>query len=86
MNTVKTRRKAIDGNADTIIRQTTVKNLPLASSVAGGRDEERRYDKANYRQEFPQPILMLFKYLAQFPMPSGRLTWAANVPNAQSRA
>ena len=28
---------------------------------------------------------MLFKYLAWFPMPSGHLTLAANIPNAQSR-
>ena len=32
-----------------------------------------------------QSILMLFKYLAWFPMPSGHPTRAANVPNAQSR-
>ena len=31
------------------------------------------------------PILMLFKYLARFPMPSGYLTWSVNVPNAQTR-
>ena len=33
-----------------------------------------------------QPVLILFKYLAWFPMPSGHLTRAANVPNAQSRS
>ena len=32
-----------------------------------------------------QPTLKLFKYLAWFQMPSGHLTRAANVPNAQSR-
>ena len=32
-----------------------------------------------------QPIFMLSKYLALFPMPSGRLTRAANVPKAQTR-
>ena len=36
----KTRRKVIEGNADTIIRQTTRQSLPRTASVAGGRDEK----------------------------------------------
>ena len=32
-----------------------------------------------------QPILMLLPYLAWFPMPSGHLTRASNVPNPRSR-
>ena len=32
----KTRRKAIEGNADTLIRRSTVKNPPRTASVAGG--------------------------------------------------
>ena len=47
----KTRRKLIEGNADTIIRQTTVKNIPRTASVAGGARGTRRYDKANHRQK-----------------------------------
>ena len=52
----KTRKKIIAGNAGTIIRQTTVKNLPRTACVAGVRDEERRYDKANRRQKPPAKI------------------------------
>ena len=37
----KTRRKVIEGNADTIIRQTTVRNLPRTASVAGGGRDEK---------------------------------------------
>ena len=36
----KTRRKVIEGNTDTIGRQTTRQNLPRNASVAGGRDEK----------------------------------------------
>ena len=36
----KTRRKVVEGNADTTIRQTTLKNLPRTASVARGRDEK----------------------------------------------
>ena len=36
----KTRRKVIEGNADTVIRQTTRRNLPRTASVAGGRDKK----------------------------------------------
>ena len=49
----KTRRKVIEGNADTIIRQTTVKNLPRTASVVGGTRRKRRYDKTNHRQKPP---------------------------------
>ena len=53
--------KRKEGNADTIIKQTTVENLPRTASKAwGGRDEEkrnegelRRYDKGNQRQNPP---------------------------------
>ena len=36
----KTRRKVIEGNADTVRRRTTRQNLPRTASVAGGRDEK----------------------------------------------
>ena len=36
----KTRRKVIEGNADTIRRKTIRQNLPRTASVAGGRDEK----------------------------------------------
>ena len=47
----KTRRNVIEGNADTIIRQTIVKKLPRTASVAGGARRKRRYDKANDGQK-----------------------------------
>ena len=50
----KTRRKSIEGDADTIVRQTTVKALTRTASVAGGRDEEMRYDKANHVKNLPR--------------------------------
>ena len=37
----KTRRKVIEGNADTIIRHPTVKNLPRTASVAGGGETNK---------------------------------------------
>ena len=50
----KTRTKVIEGNADTVIRQTTVKNLPRTASVAGGaRRKRRQYDNTNYRKKTP---------------------------------
>ena len=50
----KTRRKSIEGDADTIVRQTTVKALTRTASVAGGRDEEMRYNKANHVKNLPR--------------------------------
>ena len=47
----KARRKVIEGNADTLIKQTTVKNLPRTVAVAGGARRERRYDMANHCKE-----------------------------------
>ena len=49
----KTRRKLIEGNADTTLRQTTVKNLPRTASVVRGARRRRRYDKASHRQKPP---------------------------------
>ena len=46
----KTRRKGIEGNADTIIRQTTRQSLPRTASVAGWARRKRRYGKTNHRQ------------------------------------
>ena len=37
----KTRRQTIEGNADTIIRQTTRQNLPRTASVAGGGETKK---------------------------------------------
>ena len=48
-----TRRKEIEGNADTIGRQTTRQNLPRTASVAGGARRKRRYGKTNHRQNPP---------------------------------
>ena len=49
-----TRRKVrIEGNADIIMRQPTVKNLPRTASVAGGVRRKRRCHKANDRQKPP---------------------------------
>ena len=36
----KNAKKVIEGNADTIRRQTIRQNLPRTASVAGGRDEK----------------------------------------------
>ena len=47
----KARRKVIEGNADTLVKQTTVKNLPRTVTVAGGARRERRYDMANHCKE-----------------------------------
>ena len=49
----KTRRKGIEGNADTIIRQTTRQSLPRTASVAGWARRKRRYGKTNHRQTPP---------------------------------
>ena len=43
----KTRRKVIEGNADTIIRHPTVKNLPRTASVAGGGETNKGELKEN---------------------------------------
>ena len=50
--TRKNAKKVIEGNANTIIRQTTVKTLPRTASVAGGARRRRRYDKV---KNLPQP-------------------------------
>ena len=52
-NPGKTRRKVIEGNADTMPRQTTRQNLPRTASVAGGARRKRRYGKTNHRQNPP---------------------------------
>ena len=44
----KTRRKVIEGDVDTIRRQTIRQNLPRTASVAGGRD-----DKALWQDQPP---------------------------------
>ena len=49
----KTREKVNEGNADTIIRQTTVKDLPRTACVAGETRRKMCYDKANHRQKPP---------------------------------
>ena len=43
----KTRRKVIEGNADTIIKQTTRQNLPRTASVAGGGETKKSELKEN---------------------------------------
>ena len=49
----KTRRKAIEGNADTIIRQTA-RQKPAAYRQCGeGARRKRRYGKTNHRQNLP---------------------------------
>ena len=50
----KARRKVIEGNADTIIRQTT-RQKPAAYRQCGGRGarRRRRYGKTNHRQNPP---------------------------------
>ena len=49
----KTRREVIEGNVDTIRRQTTRQNLPRTASVAGGARRKRRYGKTSHRQNPP---------------------------------
>ena len=43
----KTRRNVIEGNADTIIRQTTRQNLPRTASVARGGETKKSELKEN---------------------------------------
>ena len=43
----------MEGNADTITRQTTRQNLPRTASVVGGARRKRRYGKTNRRQNPP---------------------------------
>ena len=45
--------KVIEGNADTMRRQTIRQNLPRTASVAGGARRKRRYGKTNHRQNPP---------------------------------
>ena len=47
------REENIEGNADTIRRQTTRQNLPRTVSVAGVTRRKRRYGKTNHRQKPP---------------------------------
>ena len=49
----KNAKKVIEGNADTIRRQTIRQNLPRTASVAGGARRKRRYGKTNRRQNPP---------------------------------
>ena len=49
----KNAKKVIEGNADTIRRQTIRQNLPRTASVAGGARRKRRYGKTNHRQNPP---------------------------------
>ena len=49
----KNAKKEIEGNADTITRQTTRHNLPRTASVVGGARRRRRYGKTNHRQNPP---------------------------------
>ena len=49
----KKAKKVIEGDADTIRRQTTRQNLPRTASVAGGARRKRRYGKTSHRQNPP---------------------------------
>ena len=49
----KNAKKVIEGNADTIRKQTIRPNLPRTASVAGGGETARRYGKTNHRQNPP---------------------------------
>ena len=49
----KNAKNVIEGNADTIRRQTTRQNLPRTASVAGGTRRKRRNGKTNHRQNPP---------------------------------
>ena len=49
----KNAKKVIEGNADTIRRQTIQQKLPRTASVAGGAGRKRRYGKTNHRQNPP---------------------------------
>ena len=49
----KNAKTRIEGNADTIRRQTTRQNLPRTASVAGGARRKRRYGRTNHRQNPP---------------------------------
>ena len=46
----KNAKKIVEGNADTIRRQTIRQNLSRTASVAGGGETTRRYGKTNHRQ------------------------------------
>ena len=50
---MKNAKKVIEGNADTIRRQTIRQNLPRTASMAGGTRRKRRYGKTNHRQNPP---------------------------------
>ena len=49
----KNAKKVIEGNADTIRRQTIRQNLRRTASVAGGARRKRRYGKTNHRRNSP---------------------------------
>ena len=49
----KNAKKVIEGNADTIRRQTIRQNLPRTASVAGGARRKKRNVKTNHRQNPP---------------------------------
>ena len=49
----KTRRKVIEGNAFTIIRQTTRQKPAAYRQRGGGGETKRRYGKTNHRQNPP---------------------------------
>ena len=49
----KNAKKVIEGNADTIRRQTTRQNLPRTASVVGGTRRKGRYGKTNHLQNPP---------------------------------
>ena len=49
----KNAKKVIEGNADTIRRQTIRQNLPRTASVAGRARRKRRYGKTNHRRNPP---------------------------------
>ena len=49
----ETRRKVFEGNADTIIRQTTRQKPAAYRQCGGGARRKRRYGKTNHRQNPP---------------------------------
>ena len=53
MKPVKTRRKVIEGTADTIRWQSSRQNLPRTASAAAGARRKRRYGKKSHRQNPP---------------------------------
>ena len=56
----KTRRKVIEGNADTIIRQTTRQNPAAYRQCGGGARRKRRYGKTNPPSKPSRVIRMPF--------------------------